>query len=102
MSKTFAAIVQRTSAWDQSKPVPEQPGFAAHVAYMGGLETEGFIVLSGLMAPSNDVLFIFSANDEAEIRQQMSQDPWQRDGLTRLVRVEEVMIRTWAPSPPGA
>jgi uncharacterized protein YciI len=101
MSRTFAAIVQRASSWDQSKPPQEQSGFESHVKYMGALEAEGFVALAGLMKDSGDVLFIFRAESEAEIRNRLSQDPWQRDGYTRLVRVEEIHIRIGAPQPPA-
>jgi len=99
MKRTFAAIVERTSVWDRAKPPQEQPGFGAHAAYMGGLETEGFIALAGLMQASDDVLFIFRADSEAEIRDRMLLDPWQREGRTRLVRLEELGLRnppSWA------
>ena len=101
MKRTFAAIVQRASSWDHSKPPQEQPGFDNHVKYMGGLEAEGFITFAGLMKDSGDVLFVFHAESEAEIRSRLSQDPWQRDGHTRLARVEEILIRIGAPQPPA-
>ena len=93
MKRMFAAIVERSAAWDQALPPPEQDGFAGHAAYMGSLEAEGFITLAGLMMPSTDVLFVFSADSEQDIRDRMAQDPWQRDGHTRLVRLEEMHVR---------
>lgn len=99
MKRTFAAIVERTSVWDQAKPPQEQPGFGAHAGYMGGLEAEGFIALAGLMQPSNDVLFIFQADSEEQVRSRMLQDPWLQEGRTRLVRLEELGLRnppSWA------
>jgi hypothetical protein len=97
MKRTFAAVVERTAIWDKAKPPQEQPGFEAHAGYMGSLEAEGFIALAGLMQPSDDVLFIFRADSEEQIRERMGQDPWQREGRTRLVRLEELAMRN-APS----
>ena len=71
----------------------------SHAGYMGGLEAEGFIALAGLMQASEDVLFIFRAESEGEVRTRMLQDPWQQEGRTRLVRLEELSLRnppSWA------
>lgn len=97
VKRTFAAIVQRTSKWDQSKPAQEQDGFVHHARYMAELEAEGFILLAGLMLNSNDVLFILEAESEDEVQTRLGQDPWRQDGHTRLVRLEEIGIRTWTP-----
>ena len=99
MSRTFVAIVERASAWDHAKAPEVQAGFADHAAYMGALEREGFIAMAGLMLASNDVLFIFRADDEAEVRRRLGEDPWQKDGHARLVRLEEIGIRIGAPEP---
>ena len=97
MKRTFVAIVERTSKWDKSKPPQEQDGFGDHAKYMGDLEAEGFIALAGLFQPSNDVLFILQADSEGEVQARLGQDPWRQDGHTKLVRLEEVNIRTWTP-----
>jgi hypothetical protein len=95
--RLFVAFVHRTDAWVPSLPPQEQPGFAGHAKFVAELEATGFVAMAGLMQPSNDVLFIFRAGSEAEVRQRMSQDPWQRDGHTRLGRVEEAHFRIGSP-----
>jgi hypothetical protein len=95
--RTFAAIVQRTELWDPAREAHQQDGFAAHAAFVGGLEADGFIALAGLMQPSTEVLFIVLADSEDEVRRRMSQDPWQQDGHARMIRVEEIHIRIGAP-----
>lgn len=97
MTKTFAAVVERTAKWDKSKSPQEQTGFADHAKYMGDLEADGFILLAGLMQDSNDVLFIVHADSQDEVNIRLGEDPWRREGYTRLVRLEEIGIRTWAP-----
>jgi uncharacterized protein YciI len=92
--KQFAAIVHRTSKWDHSKSPEQQPGFGDHVAHMGGLEKSGAIALAGLMLPSNDVLFVFNAESEAEVRAMFASDPWQRSGVVKVERIEELALRT--------
>jgi uncharacterized protein YciI len=101
MKRTFAAIVERSSSWEAGKPPQEQSGFDLHAKYMGSLEAEGFIALAGLMPKSGDVLFIFQAESEEQVRERISQDPWQKDGHVRLVRVEEIAIRIAALPPMG-
>ncbi|MEO8308021.1 MAG: hypothetical protein ABI616_08265 [Pseudomonadota bacterium] len=93
----FAAFVHRADAWDHARSPMEQPGFPDHAKFVAELEASGFIAMAGLMQPSNDVLFIFRAASEAEVRQRMAQDPWQKDGHARLGRVEEVQFRIGAP-----
>ena len=91
--KKFAAIVSRTAQWDHSRPPEQQPGFGDHVAYMGEMEKSGAIALAGLMLPSNDVLFVFNAESEAEVRAHFASDPWQRSGVVRVERIEELALR---------
>jgi hypothetical protein len=101
MKRTFAAIVQRAASWDASRPPQEQAGFEHHAKYMGALEAEGFIALAGLMQDSGDVLFVFRADSADEVRKRLAQDPWQQDEHVRLVRLEEIGIRIFAPEPPA-
>ena len=93
MDRLFAAIVHRTSKWDHSKSPEQQPGFADHVGYMGELEKSGVVALAGLMSPSNDVLFVIKAEGEADVRAHFASDPWQRSGVVRLERIEELALR---------
>ena len=98
MKKTFVALVERTALWDHAKEAHEQTGFADHAGYMGGLEKEGFIAMAGLLATSEDVLFVFLADSEEEVRERLAQDPWQRSGQAKLTRLEEAHFRIGAPA----
>lgn len=102
MKKTFFAIVQRTEAWDHARPAHEQDGFAEHAAYMGKLEEDGVIAVAGLLQQTSDVVFVFLADSEDEVRARLADDPWQQDGHARLVRLEEVQFRIGAPPGAGA
>lgn len=84
--------MKRTEKWDPSKSPMEQPGFERHKAYMDGLKAEKVIALAGLLLASSDVLFVFRGESEDEIRARFAADPWQRDGLARLERVEELAL----------
>ena len=98
MKKTFFAIVKRTEAWDHARQAHEQDGFADHAAYMGKLESDGTIAMAGLLQETSDVVFVFLADSEDEVRTRLAEDPWQQDGHARLVRLEEVQFRIGAPA----
>ena len=98
MKKAFVAIVERTELWDPSKDAFEQDGFAAHAAYMHGLEETGFIAMAGLMLESEDIVFVLVADSADEGRARLAEDPWQKDGHSRLVRLEEAAFRIGAPA----
>lgn len=98
MKKTFVGMVERTGKWDRSKEAHEQPGFSDHAAYMGSLEQEGFIAMAGLLAQSEDILFVFLADSEEQVRERLAQDPWQQSGMARLIRLEEAHFRIGAPA----
>jgi hypothetical protein len=101
MKKTFVGMVERTAQWDRSKEAHEQPGFADHAAYMGALEQDGFIAMAGLLAESEHILFVFLADSEEQVRERLAQDPWQRSGMARLIRLEEAHFRIGAPAGAG-
>ncbi len=98
MKKSFVGIVERTAKWDNAKEAHEHEGFADHAAYMGGLEAEGFIAMAGLMLQSSQVLFVFIAGSEEEVRAKVANDPWQKSGLAKLIRLEETAFRIGAPA----
>ena len=93
----FVAFVHRAGAWDHALAPQQQAGFADHAKFVAELEASGFVAMAGLLQPSNDVLFVFRADSEAEVRLRMAQDPWQRDGHARLGRVEEAQFRIGTP-----
>ena len=97
MKRAFVGFVERTEKWDRSKEAHEQPGFSDHAAYMGELEAEGFIAMAGLLAESEDILFVFLADSAEQVREKLTQDPWQQSGMARLIRLEEGLFRIGAP-----
>ena len=48
MAGLFAVVQrQRGPAWDLSRPMEEQVGWAEHAAFMNGLVDRGFVALGG-------------------------------------------------------
>jgi uncharacterized protein YciI len=89
----YAAINERSGGWDWSRPMEAQPDWPAHAAFMDALAAEGFIVLGGPLEGSREVLLILRAEDEAQIRARMADDPWVKSGLLRLGKVWPWTVR---------
>ena len=65
---------------------------------MGALEQDGFIAMAGLLAESEHILFVFLADSEDQVRERLAQDPWQKSGMAKLIRLEEAHFRIGAPA----
>jgi uncharacterized protein len=81
--------------WDTAKRglsgIREQSAFDEHGAFMDRLVEEGSIILGGPLDDGEQALLIFEAQDEAEIRARMAEDPWLPMGLLDIGE-----IRHWA------
>lgn len=81
--------------WDTAKRglsgIREQAAFDEHAAFMDRLVEEGSIVLGGPLDDGEQALLIFEAQDEAEIRARMADDPWEPMGVLHIGE-----IRHWS------
>lgn len=93
MARLFALIHTRGPSWDDTKPMEQQPAWRAHADFMNGLQAEGFIVMGGPLEGTRDVLLIFRARDEAEIRSRLDADPWHRNSLLRVTQISPWTLR---------
>jgi hypothetical protein len=59
----------------------EQADWAAHADFMDALTDEGFVALGGPLEGTRDALLVVRAEDSSEIRDRLSKDPWERNGL---------------------
>jgi uncharacterized protein len=88
----FTVVREAGPGWEAGKAILEQPGAADHAAFMNALAAEGFVVLGGPLAGSEDeqlrVLLVVNADGEAEIRARLAEDPWVSSGQLRIVSVE--------------
>ena len=93
MAGLFAVVQrQRGPAWDLSRPMEEQVGWAEHAAFMNGLVDRGFVALGGPVGDEGRVLLIVRAPGEEEIRRTLAEDPWSED-LLLVASVEPWTIR---------
>ena len=78
-------LVKRTQgpSWDSSRPRRPQDGWDAHAEFMDGLVDDGFVVLGGPVGEGDGdyTLQVVEADDEAEVRARLAEDPWRQDML---------------------
>lgn len=77
----FAVLNKRGPRWDHARRMEEQEGWRAHADFMNRLEAEGFVVLGGPLAGTDDVLLIVRATDEGEVEARLATDVWVVNGL---------------------
>ena len=85
----LAVTRSRGPAWDHSRSLDEQDGFAEHASFMNALVAEGFIVLGGPLDDEESTLLIVDAPTEDAVRSRLAGDPWTATGLLELARVQE-------------
>ncbi len=93
LRKLFVVIRTHGSAWQHDKPLEEQPGWAAHAAFMDALGEEGFVVLVGPMDGTDDALIIARAHNAQEIVTRMEADPWSPMDMLRTTRIAPWQLR---------
>jgi uncharacterized protein YciI len=83
----LAVTRSRGGAWDHSRELDEQAGFAEHASFMNALVAEGFVVLGGPLDDEDSTLLIVDAPDEGAVRARLAGDPWSAMGLLELTAV---------------
>ena len=87
--------VTRTAgpAWTEGG-ITAQPGIADHAAFMNALADEGFVLLAGPLAGTEQgrlrALLIVNAEREPEIHRRLADDPW-----TLAQKLEIASIEPW-------
>jgi uncharacterized protein YciI len=89
----FAVIRERGSAWDASRPMEEQAGWAGHAAFMEGLADQGFVVLGGPLGDGREILLVVDAETEEAVHAGLDPDPWAAANLLRVTQVSPWSIR---------
>ena len=96
---TFVVLEERFGAWDWSRDLRDQDGFADHAAVMDALVDDGFIVLGGPVGERKHVLLIVDADDSADVHARLAVDPWIGERL-RVTCIEPwtILLRQSAQS----
>lgn len=96
----FAVTRQAGPGWVDEKSAFEQPGIDEHAAFMNALAREGVILFAGPVAGSERgrirVLLVMSADNEAEIRRRLADDPWARVHRLVITSAESWMLMVGA------
>ena len=93
MEQLFAVMLVRGAAYHHGEPLEKQPEWDAHAGFMDALVNEGLVKLGGPLEGTNEVLLIFRAESEDEIRQRLAPDPWHRMGLLEISRIMPWTLR---------
>ena len=75
----FAVIREAGPAWEAGG-IFQQPSLTDHATFMNALTEQGFILVAGPLAGTEDgrvrVLLIVNADSQAEIHRRLADDPW--------------------------
>jgi len=98
----FAVVCQQGPAWDSTRGMREQRGWAEHAEFMDELAREGFVVLGGPLAAGEDgrhrALLIVEADSQENVRDRLGDDPWPPELLTvASVHAWELLLGDWRP-----
>ena len=92
----FAVTLETGPNWDYSRARRDQDAWDEHAAFMDALVEDGFVVLGGPIGEGDgaNVLLVLDAEDAAEIRARLAEDPWGEDMLTfESIRPWSVWLR---------
>jgi len=88
---TFAVIREAGPSW-AAGGIYEQPAANDHAAFMNQLGDEGFVLVAGPLAGTENgrvrVLLIADAQSEAEIHRRLTDDPWVQTGQLVTASIE--------------
>ena len=84
MKNTFVVISTAGAHRDLSKGAREQGFWDVHAGFIDRLVDEGFILMGGALADEGGALLIVHAQDEAEVRERLTSDPWYENGILNL------------------
>jgi uncharacterized protein YciI len=87
MKQIYVVIRNRTSKFQPSLPLEEQPAWREHADFMDALYAEGFALLVGPLEGSSDVLIIVRAESPEEIERRFADDPWTSMDILRTTRI---------------
>jgi uncharacterized protein YciI len=84
----FAVIREGGARWDYARRAHEQDAWDKHLAFMGALVDDGFVVLGGWLADAPKTLLVVDAHDEADVLRRFEDDPYTAMELLAITSVE--------------
>jgi uncharacterized protein YciI len=92
MKNTFVVISSAGPTREHSKATREQPLWDEHAAFIDQLVAEGFIFMGGPFPDEGGSMLIVNADDENEVREKLTNDPWMKHGVLKLESVKRWQI----------
>lgn len=90
MKNLFAVTLIKGHGWNAGKPMRSQAYWDEHAALMDQWTADGFILLGGPIGEGEaEVLLIFDAADENEIRSAFAADPWFKLQIRELAQIRQ-------------
>lgn len=78
------------------KRTPHRP---AHLAWLESLQADGHLLMAGAYAdPTQGALFVYRADDEAQVRDWIDRDPYNQAGLFAAVTLREWNVVVGRPA----
>jgi uncharacterized protein YciI len=90
--QTFLVISTAGPNRDLSRDTREQPYWDEHAAFIDRLVDEGVIFLGGPLIDEGGAVIVVRAEDEAEVRGILADDPWYRHGILALAGIKRWQI----------
>jgi uncharacterized protein YciI len=88
----YAVTREAGPTWTEGEGAFTQPGVQDHTAYMNQLSDDGFLLLAGPLAGTEQgrirVLLVADAASPAEVAQRLADDPWERAQRVVTTKVE--------------
>ena len=84
----FHCTLVHGPAWDSTRGIREQDGWAAHAAFMDGLVADGFLVVGGPVGAGDVTAHLIHAADVDHVRARLAEDPWAADGHLEIGSLE--------------
>ena len=96
MKNTFLAFSSAGPNREASKGTREQPFWDEHVAFIDQLVDEDFILMGGPLVDETGIphgaLLIVNAEDENEVKEKLTNDPWFEKGILKLESIKRWQI----------
>lgn len=84
----FLCTLVHGPAWDSTRGIREQDGWADHAGFMDGLVADGFIVVGGPVGQGDVTAHLIHAVDSDQVRARLAEDPWAADGHLEIGSLE--------------
>ena len=93
-ANTYLVVYSRGPAWDDGKPMREQPGLREHFAYYLDLHGQGRLVAGGGFTDESGGAAIIKADNDAAADAFIAADPAVKSGVFRPT-LQRVKLNDW-------